>query len=376
MWRALIPDYPREKLDIKLVLETDDRETLLALSQIDLGDEFDIIIVPDIGPRTKPKALNAALPLLRGGFVAVYDAEDRPEPDQLKRALAAFRAASRDLACVQVKLTIDNTDDSWLAGIYTAEYAAQFDVFLPALTALSAPLPLGGTSNHFRIDVLRAVGAWDSYNVTEDADLGLRLARFGYRSSVIHSATYEEAPARFAPWLRQRTRWFKGWMKTWLVHMRQPARLFRELGPFSFVIFQLSFGGNVVAALVHPFFLLAILQASIADVPIFRGDHAGIAALSGLFGTAAIVGYLASAVLNGIGLIRRGLFSTLWVVLLTPLHWVLLSIAAWRAVYQLIRDPYRWEKTEHGLARTSRRRTRIGRALDELERELYGARAV
>jgi cellulose synthase/poly-beta-1,6-N-acetylglucosamine synthase-like glycosyltransferase len=368
-------DYPREKLDIKLVLEQDDRETLTALSQIDLGPEFDIIIAPDVGPRTKPKALNVALPMTRGTFVVVYDAEDRPEPDQLRHALAAFRSGRRNLACVQAKLTIDNTADSWLAGIYTAEYAAQFDVFLPALAALSAPLPLGGTSNHFRAGVLREVGAWDSYNVTEDADLGLRLSRLGYCCDVINSATYEEAPARFAPWLRQRTRWFKGWMKTWLVHMRRPGKLLGDVGPFSFVIFQLAFGGNVLAALVHPFFLIALARTIFTDASFLPGDDGAFAVLAGLFGTTAAIGYLTSGILSSVGLIRRGLFRTLWVVLLTPLHWVLLSLAAWRALYQLFRDPYLWEKTEHGLARTSRRRTVMAQALAQLESQMRGARA-
>ena len=155
----------------------------------------------------------------------VYDAEDRPEPDQLRRALQAFRGGGDDLACVQARLCIDNTADSLIARYFTAEYAGQFDVFLPGLAAMRLPLPLGGSSNHFHTATLRKVGGWDPYNVTEDADLGMRLARFGYRADIIDSTTYEEAPADAGPWLRQRTRWFKGWMQTWLVHMRQPRRL-------------------------------------------------------------------------------------------------------------------------------------------------------
>ena len=152
---------------------------------------------------------------------------------------------------MQARLTIDNTADSWLTRLFTAEYAGLFDVFLPGLAAWRLPLPLGGSSNHFRTAVLREVGAWDPYNVTEDADLGMRLARFGYRTAVIASTTYEEAPARFGPWLRQRTRWFKGWMQTWLVHMRSPLRLARELGLPGFAVFQLLVGGTVLAALIH-----------------------------------------------------------------------------------------------------------------------------
>jgi glycosyltransferase XagB len=206
-------DYPPEKLDIKLALEPDDVRTRVALDLLGLGPPFEIVLAPEVGPRTKPKALNAALALARGTFTAVFDAEDRPAPDQLHRALDAFLAERETMACVQARLTIDNTDDGWLARLFTAEYAGLFDVLLPGLARRRLPLPLGGSSNHFRTAALRAVGGWDAYNVTEDADLGMRLARYGYGVAVIGSTTYEEAPARIAPWLRQRTRWFKGWMR-------------------------------------------------------------------------------------------------------------------------------------------------------------------
>jgi len=363
-------DYPREKLDIQLVLEPNDHETLATLRRLPLRPEFSIIIAPDRGPRTKPKALNVALALATGAFVTVYDAEDRPERDQLRKAVAAFRASPRRLACVQARLTIDNTDDSWLAGLYTAEYAAQFDMLLPAWAALRVPLPLGGTSNHFRTDVLRRIGGWDSYNVTEDADIGQRLARLGYHAGVIDSATYEEAPSRIRPWLRQRTRWFKGWMQTWLVHMRHPAQLLREIGPFSFMMFQLIVGGNVLAALIHPIFIAALCHALASGGGSLHDGDAVIAVTAGLFGFSAVAGYLASIVHGGLGLMRHGLLPTAWVLLLTPLHWLLLSCAAWCAVLQLIRAPYHWDKTEHGLARTSRQDQHRMRALMRLERHL------
>ena len=193
--------YPPEKLDIKLVLEADDHETWEVLRWLNLVAPFEIIVAPGAGPQTKPKALNIALPFAKGTFTVVYDAEDRPEPDQLRRAVEMFVASEKDVACVQARLTIDNTDDGWLARMFTAEYAAQFDLFLPGLARMGLPLPLGGSSNHFRTDVLRGVGAWDAYNVTEDADLGMRLARFGYRSVMLDSSTYEEAPAKFVPWI-------------------------------------------------------------------------------------------------------------------------------------------------------------------------------
>ncbi len=363
-------DYPREKLDVIVAVEADDRATRAALTGRKSRLPITVIPVPALGPRTKPKALNVALPFARGNYTAIFDAEDRPEADQLRRALRAFGAGGDKLACVQARLCIDNTDDGWLARLFTAEYAGQFDVFLPGLAALNLPLPLGGSSNHFRTAALRALGGWDAYNVTEDADLGMRLARFGYRAGVISSTTYEEAPARFGPWLRQRTRWFKGWMQTWLVHMREPRRLLRDLGLPGFLSFQLIVGGNVLAALVHPLFLGGLVYAVASGAPMWRGDSAVVAMLAVLFGTTIVIGYLTSAFLGWLGLARRGLLATSWVLILTPLHWLLLSLAAWRALYQLIVAPYAWEKTEHGLAKSSRLAAGMTRSLVALERHL------
>ncbi len=370
--RAL--DYPPEKLDVKLVLEADDRDTRRAVLRFDLGPPFEIVTVPPIGPRTKPKALNVALALARGSFVVVYDAEDVPEPDQLRRAVAAFRAGDDRLACLQASLTIDNTADNWLARMFTANYAGQFDVLLPWLAALRLPFPLGGSSNHFRTSVLRRAGGWDSYNVTEDADLGIRLHRLGYRSAALSSATYEEAPARFLPWLRQRTRWYKGWMQTWLVHMRRPRLLLRELTPAGAAALQLVLAGNVLAALIHPVFMAALFYSLLAQSPPQAVRAMGDAAP--MFVAAFFCGYVSTIALDLIGLQRRGLLAHAWVLVLTPVHWFLLSLAAWRALFQLLYDPQCWEKTEHGLARTSRR-SELGRSSRErAEPRRQTARAV
>ncbi|MGB8110612.1 MAG: glycosyltransferase [Pseudolabrys sp.] len=217
-------NYPLEKLDVIITVEAKDDATRAAITARKHRIPITVIPVPAVGPATKPKALNVALPFARGTFTVIYDAEDRPERNQLRAALKAFQAAGDDLACVQARLCID-TRTSWLARYFTAEHAGHFDVFLPKLAALGLPLPLGGSSNHFRTATLRKVGGWDPHNVTEDADLGMRLARFGYRSGVIPSSTYKEAPADVGRWVGQRTRWFKGWMQTWLVHMRKPYRL-------------------------------------------------------------------------------------------------------------------------------------------------------
>jgi cellulose synthase/poly-beta-1,6-N-acetylglucosamine synthase-like glycosyltransferase len=230
--------------------------------------------------------------------------------------------------------------------------AGQFDVFLRGLAALQLPFPLGGSSNHFRTATLRKAGGWDSYNVTEDADLGIRLYRLGYRTTAISSTTYEEAPARFVPWLKQRTRWYKGWMQTWFVHMRRPSRLFRELTPAGAIAFQIFFAANVLAALIHPLFM-AGLGFTLYALPTPWANTV-MENAAPIFATSLLSGYASTIVLDMIGLRRRGLLGNAWVLILTPLHWMLLSLAAWRALFQLTFDPQRWEKTEHGLARTSR----------------------
>ncbi len=345
-------DYPIEKLDVKLVLEADDRETRHAVERLDLGPSFEIVIAPELGPRTKPKALNVALPLARGLYTAVYDAEDAPEPDQLRRAAAMFMASDDRLACLQASLTIDNTADNWLARMFTADYAGQFDVLLPGLAYLHLPLPLGGSSNHFRTSVLRRVGGWDPYNVTEDADLGIRLHRHGYRAATLQSATYEEAPTRFVPWLKQRTRWYKGWMQTWRVHMRRPLQLVRDIGIGGAIAFQVCLACNVLAPLIHPFFMAGLCYALLVLPP-----REGVIAMgpgTPIFVATLLAGYASTIALDLVGLQRRRLLAHGWVLVLTPLHWLLLSLAAWRALFQLLYDPQSWEKTEHGLAKNSR----------------------
>lgn len=362
--RAL--DYPPEKLDIKLVLEPDDRATFAALNRLRLPDTWEVLFAPPVGPRTKPKALNSALPFARGAYTVIYDAEDRPEPDQLRRALDAFAAGDEKLACVQARLTIDNTKDGWLAALFTAEYAGQFDVLLPGLVTHDLPIPLGGSSNHFRTQVLKDAGGWDPYNVTEDADLGTRLARLGFRAGMIASSTYEEAPARLTPWLKQRTRWFKGWLQTWCVHMRRPLRLARELGWRGFIVFQLMLVGTVFAALLQPFAWALAVAGLTIEAALPSLDLAIAPALIYVHVAALLSGYATSVVLAFTGLAQRRLLWVAWLLPLVVVHWVLLSVAAWRALYQLLVDPYRWEKTAHGLARTSRRAAAVRRKPGEL----------
>ena len=346
-------DYPREKLDIIIVIELDDLETRAALARLGPMPHVQVLLAPTEGPRTKPKALNCALPFARGSFTAVFDAEDRPDPGQLRAALDAFRIQSADVACAQASLCIENLSDSWLSRMFAAEYAGQFDVFLPGLASFGVPLPLGGSSNHFRTAVLREVGGWDAYNVTEDADLGFRLARFGYRSTTFASTTFEEAPARFGGWLRQRSRWMKGWMQTWSVHMRRPGRLWRDAGAKGFLTLNILVGGNVLTALTFPILAVNLALDLLARYGGGMG-WIGSGPLAPLHLTTIVAGFVSTIVVGLMGLARRGQLRQGWILALTPVYWACLSIAAWRALYQLLTEPYRWEKTEHGLSRQTR----------------------
>jgi cellulose synthase/poly-beta-1,6-N-acetylglucosamine synthase-like glycosyltransferase len=347
-------DYPREKLDIKLVVEADDLQTRAAIARLGPMPHVQVIVAPDAGPKTKPKALNCALSFAYGTFITVFDAEDRPEPGQLRDALDVFRTHGPDVVCAQASLCIDNTADGWLPRMFTAEYAGQFDVFLQGFSNFEMPLPLGGSSNHFRTCVLREVGGWDPYNVTEDADLGFRLARFKYRCVMFPSTTYEEAPARFSAWLRQRSRWMKGWMQTWSVHMRSPRQLWRDAGAGGFFTLNIIVGGNVLTALAHPFLLGELLVRGVMSA--FDDTVASFFAkpFIELYLATIAAGYLTTVAIGLIGLAKRNLLHEAWILILTPVYWICLSLAAWRALYQFLAEPYHWEKTEHGLARHSR----------------------
>ncbi len=247
-------DYPRDRLEILFITEADAQATRRALLGAQLLSHMRIVTVPNGQPKTKPRALNYALQDARGVLVVVFDAEDIPDAEQLRRAAEAFVAGGPRLACVQARLVVSNPDDSFLSRQFTLEYAALFRGLLPALDYLRLPIPLGGSSNHFRRDVLLKSGGWDPFNVTEDADLGIRLARLGYEVSVINSETMEEAPVTWRSWRGQRTRWIKGWMQTYLVHMRRPVRLWRDLGAWKFTGFHVTICAMLVSMLAHPWF--------------------------------------------------------------------------------------------------------------------------
>lgn len=335
-------DYPTDRLEGFLVLEADDHETQAEAQDLDLPAWLTVLIAPVGTPRTKPRALNVGLARATGDFLTVYDAEDDPDPLQLREAAARFADdAEGTLWAVQAPLRVRTpirTESPFLDRQFAIEYAALFEVTLPGLARLGLPFPLGGTSNHFRVDALRAVGGWDAHNVTEDADLGFRLWRAGGRLGVIARPTYEPPPGGLEHWLPQRTRWLKGFMQTWGVHTRDV----RGLGWRGGLSLTMTLGTAIVAAAVHAV-TLAWLVATVAIAM-----AAELAPATPAFAaTVLLTGAVAAWVNAAIGCRRAGLDYTLADMLSAPAYWSLLSLAFLHAVWRLIREPFTWDKTAH-----------------------------
>jgi cellulose synthase/poly-beta-1,6-N-acetylglucosamine synthase-like glycosyltransferase len=351
MLRALSElDYPPAKLDIRLLVEAEDAGMRAALAPMSLPAHVTVTIVPPGQPRTKPRALNLALLEARGSLFTIFDAEDIPDPQQLRLAAARFHRASDDLACLQARLVIDHAEEGLLPALFALEYAGLFEVLNPGLLRARLPIMLGGTSNHFRTDVLRALGGWDAWNVTEDADLAVRLARAGYRIGDLPSDTREEAPVTVKAWLSQRSRWIKGYMQTAVTHSRAPLKLLREAGFAATFAFASLALGTIVTALGYPVFAVATLiaywEGSLFDPASALTTVTSAFALSiWLFGTLSL--FLPPA----IGALRRRDPSLLWLLPLLPLYYGLVSVAAWMAFYEYFARRFAWNKTEHGLAR-------------------------
>jgi cellulose synthase/poly-beta-1,6-N-acetylglucosamine synthase-like glycosyltransferase len=387
-------DYPAEKLDVKVLLEADDPDTIAACRAMRLSFPVEIIVVPDERPKTKPRACNWGLATARGEYLVVYDAEDRPEPDQLKKAVVAFRWQPPEVVCLQAKLNYYNPRQNWLTRFFTLEYTAWFDLYLPGLHALNVPIPLGGTSNHFRTAALKQLGGWDPYNVTEDCDLGVRLERAGFRTRILESTTWEEANSRLGNWLKQRSRWVKGYVQTHLVHTRSRAHTFRAMGAKNYLSFLLTVGGLPAVVLLNPLYWiigLAFLGNISHDA---QGWHIGWQmwysapgrdadptgniyqcfwwALTGQQGCsfgdllnipwgnypsqiffpisiALVVSNFFLIAVHMLACHRRGMWDLIPWALLIPFYWVLISIGACKGFLQLITKPFYWEKTQHGL---------------------------
>lgn len=341
-------EYPHNKLQVLLLLEADDDITIAAARKCGESDLITILLVPPAEPRTKPKACNYGLHFATGDIVTIYDAEDLPDPLQLRRVAAAFESLSDDIACVQAKLEYHNGHQNILTGWFTAEYGLWFGYLLPGMMRSTSPIPLGGTSNHLRRDVLDEIGGWDPFNVTEDADLGLRIDASGYHTAVIDSATLEEANSDPINWIRQRSRWYKGYLQTWLVHIREPVKLFRILGPRSFLRFNLVLAGTPIIAVLNLLFWLITLLWFLGQPALVGAVFPPYIYFPAL--VALIFGNTATLYMNLIA-IREDDRSDLLVAALTvPAFWVMMSVAAAKGVYQIIRNPSYWEKTFHGLS--------------------------
>ena len=338
-------DYPRELLEILLVVEETDHATRAALNRAILPAWMRIVTVPDGPLKTKPRAMNHALTLCRGAVIGVYDAEDAPQPDQLRRIARRFRNRGPEVACLQGKLDFYNPRSNWLSRCFTMEYAAWFRIILPGLERMGWPIPLGGTTVFFRRDALERLGAWDAFNVTEDADLGMRLARHGFRTELVETTTFEEANCRPLPWIRQRSRWLKGYFVTYAVHMRQPGLLLRQLGWWRFLGFQVFFLTTLSQ------YVLAPVLWSFWIVP-FGLSHPVAAALPPLIHTALVGTFLfTEALLIVLTLIALKLtpnrLSPLWAPIL-HFYFPLGALASYKALWELIHRPFWWDKTRHG----------------------------
>ena len=345
-------EYPVDRLDIKILLEEDDRATIEAARLSHPQPHIQLLEIPLGLPRTKPRACNYALRFARGDIVTIFDAEDRPDPLQLRRAAAAFMRLDRSVVCLQAKLSYYNARQNLITRWLTVEYASWFSMLLPALAAKGLPVPLGGTSMYLKRNVLNSIGGWDAFNVTEDADLGVRLHRMGYRTAVLNSTTYEEATSDFVNWIKQRSRWYKGYMQTWLVHTRHPRRLWRELGPRGFISFQLTVGATPLVPLINPLFWMLTLLWSVGHFPFIAGLFPPWLYYPGMI--CMVLGNFAIIYANILGARLGGYPDLLGAILLAPIYWVMMSIAALKAAAQLVRLPNFWEKTTHGLDQPSR----------------------
>jgi hypothetical protein len=370
MWNLYQMDYPKRKLDVKILIEEKDEETLEEARSLGLFGEpkrlaegipaedyreflevFDPVIIPEADITTKPRACNYGLLRAKGKYCVIFDAEDNPDKDQIKKAAIAFSCANENIACLQSKLNFYNASENLLTRWFSIEYSYWYDFYLEGLDRVDCPIPLGGTSNHFRIDQLRELGGWDPYNVTEDADLGLRIARRQLKTAMLECYTYEEATLKVWSWIKQRSRWFKGHTQTYLVHMRHPLKLLRDLGWRKFLLFQFTFGGSIFMPLINPV-LWGITAISIFAPWAFSSLY--LLPIQSICTFNLVVGNSAYLLLYVAACIRKNKLRSIPLALTMPAYWMLISVAAWRGLKQLITKPFYWEKTQHGVSETTK----------------------
>ena len=360
-------DYPKEKLDVKILMEEKDEETIGEAKKLGLFGEpqtevdgipsgkyreflkiFEPVVVPEADITTKPRACNYGLLRAKGKYCVIYDAEDNPSKDQLKKAAITFSNAPEDIACLQSKLNFYNAKENVLSRWFSIEYSYWYDYYLPGLEKTDAPIPLGGTSNHFRTSQLRELGGWDPYNVTEDADLGVRLARRDRETQMLDSYTYEEATIKVSHWIRQRSRWYKGHVQTYLVHMRHPKKLLEDLGWKKFLLFQLTFGGAIFMPIINP--VLWVIAAVSLFAP-WLFSNLVFPPLEPLCIFNLVVGNISYLLFYLVTCLEKKNYKAAPLALAMPAYWVLISVAAWRGLLQLITKPFYWEKTLHGVSK-------------------------
>ncbi len=349
-------DYPKNKLEVLLLLEEDDTKTIESARSLKLQKHFKIIVVPHSLPKTKPKACNYGLAHAKGEFVVIYDAEDIPDPFQLKKAVLGFNKLGKSYSCLQAKLNYHNPNQNLLTRLFTSEYSLWFDIMLPALQTINTTIPLGGTSNHFRREDLNKFEGWDPFNVTEDADLGIRLFKAGGKTAIIDSVTLEEANSNLKNWIRQRSRWIKGYMQTYFVHMRNPWQFAKDHGRH-WLVFQLVSGLRISFMLINP--ILWGLTFSYFLLYKFVGPQ-----IESLYPSAVFYMAITSAVFGNflyiyyymIGTAKHGQYQLIKYVFLIPIYWVFTSIAATVAFWQLLVKPHYWEKTIHGLTKEEKKK--------------------
>ena len=349
LWNLQSLDYPREKLDIKLVIEEDDDKTLNAVRNLDFPAIFEVIVVPFHMPKTKPKACNYALHFARGKFLTIYDAEDIPDTDQLKKVVALFNKLPDEYICIQSALNYFNRNENFLTRMFTLEYSYWFDYMLPGLDTLDIPIPLGGTSNHFKIENLIELGAWDPFNVTEDADLGVRAYAKGYKIAIVNSTTYEEANNEPINWIRQRSRWIKGYMQTYLVHMRNPIKLWKKLGWKGFLGFSFFIGATPLTFLVYPLLLTIFIAYLIFDFSTIRTLFPDWVLFMSIFNL--MVGNILMIYVNMMAVFKRRYYELILFAIANPIYWLMHSVAAYMGLYELIVKPFYWQKTNHGISK-------------------------
>ncbi len=363
-------DYPKNKLDVKILMEEKDEETLQEARSLGLfGDPknrvegipleeyreflkvFDPVVIPQADITTKPRACNYGLQRAKGKYCVIYDAEDNPDKDQLKKAAIAFSNANENIACLQSKLNFYNANENLLTRWFSIEYSYWYDFYLEGLDKVDVPIPLGGTSNHFRIDQLRELGGWDPYNVTEDADIGIRISRRKMKTAMLECYTYEEATLKVWSWVKQRSRWYKGHVQTYLVHMRRPVKLLQDLGWKKFLLFQFTFGGAISMPLINP--VLWIITAISLFAPwLFSSLY--LLPIQSICIFNLVVGNSAYLLLYTVACTKMKKYKSIPLALTMPVYWILISVAAWRGLIQLIRNPFYWEKTLHGVTKTAK----------------------